>query len=57
MKLFALPLVLAATCVFWTACETVEDIPEEAATDLETGLEGEGKIVPIDQSNDPFIKE
>lgn len=57
MKHFVLAPLLAATSLVWTACETVETIPQEAATDLERGLKGEGKIVPIDQKDDPFINE
>lgn len=55
MKYFALPLSLVVLCIFWTACETIEDVPEEAAADLKKGLRGEGQIVEIDQPDDPFI--
>lgn len=56
MKLTVLPLALAVTCVLWTACGTIEDVPDEAASDLEQGLRGEGEIVKVDQPNDPFIE-
>lgn len=56
MKVF-LPILFVTAGVLLAACES--DLPPEPKSEgpLRRGITGQGKIVPVDQANDPLIQE
>ena len=57
MKAILSTIFLAIVCCTFAGCES--DMPPNPSSEapLRRGLKGEGKIVPLDQSNDPMINE
>jgi hypothetical protein len=57
MKAFFATFLLAIVCCTFTGCES--DMPPSSTSDrpIERGLRGQGKLVPLDHSNDPLINE
>jgi hypothetical protein len=57
MKAILAMLFLAVVSSLFIGCES--DLPPESSSEgrLRRGLSGQGKIVPVDQSNDPLIQE
>lgn len=54
--------VLATLCLAMMSCAFVgceSDMPPDSSSDapLRRGLSGQGRLVPIDHSDDPLIKE
>jgi len=57
MKAILATLFLALVCCTFAGCES--DMPPNASSDapLRRGLSGQGKLVPVDNANDPMIEE
>lgn len=57
MKAFFATLFLAFVCCAFTGCES--DMPPNPSSEpaIQRGLQGKGKLVPVDHSNDPLINE
>ena len=57
MKAILATLFLAIVCGTFTGCES--DMPPDSTKEapLRRGLSGQGKLVPVDHSNDPLINE
>jgi hypothetical protein len=56
MKVISASFLLVAAALLVAACES-DMPPEPREQPLRRGITGQGKIVPLDQANDPMLEE